>query len=778
MARITHHVLRFTLLLFFFAQALTAATQTSLTSDEGPQLTSGYSYLVTGDPHLIEFDGHPPLAKVINALPLLLAPDLGSPVDVPAWQSDDPISLVWVAEQFFYPYRPLDRLVVATRVPVALLGVLLAALVYRWANDLFGSRGGLLALSLVTFDPNLLAHAGLATNDLAVTVACFAAMFTFWRFLRRPTLRRALLSGLVLGLAQGAKLNALLLLPTQALLALVYLQILNPKPRIPSFVLRLSSIWLLAALTLWATYGFELRTLPGWPLPLPAGTHLLLWERVTEATGGGHPGFLMGEISTEGWWHYFPVAFAIKTPLPALLVLLGAMVAFGLGHRRGWTNEMALGIFPLLYAAVTIFSRLNIGYRHVLPVLPFLFVSAGRVANLSRVPSFVVRLSSFVLLIWLAIGTLQIHPHYLAFFNELVGGPDQGYHYLVDSNTDWGQALKALHRYLEKEGIHQVRLSTYIEYGPAFEAYGLNVDPLPPLHAAPGLLPSRFNPPAGVYAISSTTLQGIFTIDPEMYDWFRHREPDARIGHVMLLYRVREPDVRPTWVAQCFVPVAPLSPLVLGEGFGRPGLREAQFDCTTSWLIPAGGRPSGWYVLARETARRDDAFIRAQLAPLHLSFEQTRPGAEPPFSIFEASAPPTGPTYPSPASVRVGDLTFLGHTQSTLRAEPQGEANLEIWTFWQVDALPDRPLSLMLHLIGPGGEPVVVGDGLGVPVENWQVGDIIVQRHALNLPPDAPKGEYTLYTGAYWLDTLERWPVYQDGAPAGDTWNLPSLFIQ
>ena len=81
----------------------------------------------------------------------------------------------------------------------------------------------------------------------------------------------------------------------------------------------------------------------------------------------------------------------------------------------------------------------------------------------------------------------------------------------------------------------------------------------------------------------------------------------------------------------------------------------------------------------------------------------------------------------------------------------------------------------MLHLIGPGGTPVVVGDGLGVPLESWQVGDVLVQRHRLTLPQDAPIGDYTLYTGAYWLDTLERWPVLVDEKPAGDRVALSPL---
>jgi hypothetical protein len=83
----------------------------------------------------------------------------------------------------------------------------------------------------------------------------------------------------------------------------------------------------------------------------------------------------------------------------------------------------------------------------------------------------------------------------------------------------------------------------------------------------------------------------------------------------------------------------------------------------------------------------------------------------------------------------------------------------------------------MLHLTGPGGAPVLVGDGLGVPVENWQVGDVIIQRHRLEMPPDAAAGDYALYTGAYWLDTLERWPVIQEGQSIGDRIDLPPVSV-
>lgn len=769
------------LVLLFFAQVVSAATRLSLTSDEGPQLTSAYAYLTTGDPLLIEYDGHPPLAKIWNALPLLCVPDLSSPAEAPSWQSPDPISLLWVTQEFFYLYQPLERIVIPPRAMAALLGVLLLAVIYRWAADFFGAKAGLLALFLATFDPNLLAHAGLATNDLAVTLACTAALFACWRFLRQPTLRRALATGLLLGLAQSTKLNAVLLLPIVGLLLLVRAwRLLRAKQhdQLPRLMWHTGIIFGAALLTLWATYGFELRAVAGLPFPLPAGSHLLLWERVLKATGGGHPAFLMGEFSTGGWWYYFPIAFALKTPLPTLLALLAGAGLFLAGRRRTGDDELALGAFVLLYGAFVVYSRLNIGYRHLLPVLPLLLIALGaRVAYRSRttdhrprITFYALRITHYTLLAWLALNTLTLAPHYLAHFNELGGGPDQGYRYLVDSNLDWGQAFKELARYQQTHATGPIFISTHIKYEAALRSYGLDFAPLPPLNAAPGMLPRRFNPAPGVYALSTTTLQGILTADPEMYDWFRQREPDVKLGHALFVYHVIEPTTPAAWIAQCTVPVAPLPTDVITEGFGRDGLRQVYFDCTQSWLLP-GGAPPGWVALFRETARSNDAFIQTQLNTLHKSFEQTTTGFQPPFVIYEATSPIAPPAFPATDSVQIGGLRFLGHTTRPATGE------VEVWTYWQVETPPATLVSLMLHLVGPGGAPVCVGDGSGIPQEQWQPGDVLIQRHRLPLPPNAPAGLYTPQTGVYALETLERYPVIVNGQAIGDALSLSPVTI-
>jgi hypothetical protein len=796
------------LLLLLFTQTVSAINRTSLTIDEGLHITSGYSILRTGDYRLIE--EHPPLVKFIAAWPLLLDPDLADPRGLTGWELDtditDSLRLVRVTQDLVYDYQPLDRLVFAARLPIALLALLLGAVAFRWAADWFGSLGGLLALFLLAFDPNIIAHAGLATTDLGAACFILIALFAFQRFLHRPSWRRWALAGLTLGLAQGAKLSAMLLLPTQGLLILAYSIWNSSATPIPfgsaagiadrgegsrwrvllKWGTAYAGMLVLAALVLWALYGFEVGPVPELGVSLPAASHAIPWLRLREHMEGGHAAFLMGQVSHQGWWYYFPVALAVKTPLPILLAWLAALVALLFGLRRRWRDELALLLFPMLYFGSSLLSSLNIGYRHLLPILPALAVSSGRLVGcLGGLPR---RLVAIGLGLWLILSTVALQPHYLAYFNELAGGPDGGYRYLVDSNTDWGQALKDLARYQEAHDIGSVYLSMFTFLDPAI--YGVRYQPLTPMHGdTPAVFPSRFNPPPGIYVISTTTLQGIPLADPEMYDWFRHREPDARIGHVMFLYDVPRAIEPGGWVAQCVVPVAPLPPETIAEGFGRRDLRRGYFDCTQSWLIPEGGGSPGWYVVARDVTSQPDDFIQSHLARARLVYEQTQPHLVPPFVVFEWV----------PGGAMVPDLVSTGIVAPSawppLQAETEGENTsaplaleggpkwlgyrldstqvrlgqaVELQAYWRVRERPAQPLSLMAHLLGEDGQVVAVADGLGVPIENWQVGDIIVQRHILEIPPDAPAGMYWMQVGAYTLPDLRRLVVTAAQWPTSD----------
>jgi 4-amino-4-deoxy-L-arabinose transferase-like glycosyltransferase len=791
------------LLLLLFAQTTAAINRTSLTIDEGLHIASGYSILRTGDYRLIE--EHPPLTKYLMAWPLLLVPDLPDPSGLPAWEMDtaltDSLRLVQVSQALIYGYQPLDRLVFAARLPVALLAVLLGALVFRWATDWFGTRGGLLALFMLTFDPNILAHGGVAATDLGATCFILMALYTFQRFLQQPTAERWLLAGLTLGMAQAAKLSAMLLLPTQGLLVLVYGLRRHQSPANPkisdlkTYSLAYAGMVVLAAGVFWALYGFEVGPVAESELTLPAASHAIPWLRLLEHTQGGHAAFLLGQVSHQGWWYYFPVALALKTPLPVLLAWLAALAALVLGQRRAWPEELALLLFPLLYLVASLQSSLNIGYRHLLPLLPLLAISAGRLEGYLH--GRLGRLVALGLGAWLVVGTVSIRPHYLAYFNELAGGPDGGYRYLVDSNTDWGQALKDLARYQDEHGVESVYLSMFTFLDPAI--YGVRYRPLTPMHGdTPAVFPSRFNPPPGNYVISTTTLQGIPLADPEMYDWFRRREPDARIGHVMFLYRVPWLVEPGRWVAQCTVPVAPLSPPVVAEGFGEDDLRRVYFDCTQSWLFPAGGQTPGWYVLFRDTALQASPFTRAHLERARLAYEQKQSHEVPPFVVYEwtpgeafgadwaqegviapSAWPPLqveaeGQKLSAPLALE-GGPEWLGYWLDV--EQVRAGQGVELQTLWRVKEPPAEPFSLMAHLLAQDGRAVAVGDGLGVPVENWQAGDVILQRHVFEIPPDTLPGRYWVHVGAYTLSDLRRLPIASAAQPAADRILLRDLEV-
>jgi hypothetical protein len=760
------------MLLCFFAQVVLAGPRLSLTADEPVHMAQGYVYWTRGDWRFAWAVAQPPLPDALAGLGLLLQP--GPAVEeLEGWAEGDHSRFVSAFLRWYGPGPALEAATFVSRFPIALVALIGAAFVYRWARERFGRPAGWLALFLFTLDPNLLAHSGLATTDVLLAVWGFVGVYAATRWAATRSWTWGLLSGVALGLALASKTSGFFPLGIVGLLGFTWaLEDFRHQRSIGVWFRWAGQLALLvglAILTLWALYGFEFR-------PYPLATHWLLWQMLRQHVAEGHAAFLMGQVGHHGWWYYYPVALLLKTPLPTLLLIGAALILHLRSPWRGWA-ERDLWLYPLLYGIATLFSTIAIGYRYLLPILPFLYVFVGRLSSW-RTAGPLSRFLFPALLAWLALGTLRIAPHYLTFFNELAGGPYGGHRYLVDSNLDWGQSFKALREWLNSQipKSEPVYISFYTYADPSLYGIGYysyewesDGDEVP-------LLFSRFNPPPGLHIISATTLQGVFVGEPDNFNWFHHRGPIARPGVALFVYRVLPSDSSPTWLAQCTVPVAPLTPEAAADGFGRDDLRMAYFDCTSGWLYPTGGGDPGWFALFRPTALSDDPFIQRQLGRGRLSFEQRRTGALPPFAIYEQPAGKVSPPFVPESSIRVGTLTFLGHDYpGASPAQPGTSVDIETW--WRVEAVPPRPLSIMMHLVGPEGEPVIVGDGLAVPVDQWRPGDIIVQRHRLSIPPDVPSGEYQPFTGVYWLDTMERWLVEMDQKPAGDQIPLPVVRV-
>ncbi len=530
-----------------FSLLLTSAVTESPTMDEGNHIARGAAFLGTGDPRLsLE---HPPLVNTLSALPAHLLLDLQLPLDM-WWEAAE-----WYhfADNFLWRANPnATQILFLARLPIMWLGLFLAALAFRWASAMGGTRAGLLAMALVALDPNLLAHARLSTTDLGGTFFVFLAAYAFWRYARSPGIGRLILTGVALGLAFAAKMSAALFGPLLGL-ALVADALTGGAGRARRVLERLFALLAIAGLALlvvWGAYGFELGPVDVGGPRLPAPTYVRGVRAILNKSGSASPNYLWGEIKETGWWYYFVVALLVKTPLPTLILWVLSW------FRRPARSALFILLPAVLYFLTTLTSNLNIGYRHLLPMLPLLAVYAGQVAGgkwrvpapLTRIPNPASRIPNPVLplflVAWLTLNILFIYPHFLAFFNVIGGGPENGWRVLVDSNIDWGQDLKGLKAYLDAHQIERVKLAWF---GSAYpERYGIAFDPLPgvgfPSHFELWSDPpfDRTNPEPGVYAISVTNLVGAVLPDHEIYAWFRERAPTAKVGYSIFIYDVAQ----------------------------------------------------------------------------------------------------------------------------------------------------------------------------------------------------------------------------------------------
>lgn len=476
------------LLAIMQATMLLSVRQESQTSDEAYSLFAGYLHLTARDFSLCP--GYPPLTKDVAALPLLILRPHVPPM-TSAEASDFRGGRI-----FLYDNRA-DSLLFAARAAMTVFPLLLALLVFWAADEMFGRGPAFIALTLIVFEPNVLAHGPLVTNDVALACCLFGAIFAFWRYAVKPSAGRLALCGVAAGLTLAAKHSGVILFPILVLLSLVAGLVGQPddrgnrSPSIRRLLVALCGVAAISVAILWSFYTFRYRASPDATAPSPvlaaslgaapsslavkavataAHAHLLP-EAYLEGwaffrSTATRPTYLFGKLYAHGVWFYFPAAIAIKSTLGFLLLLAlvpVATLACGPGARR---EALWMLIPAAVYLLASMTSKLNIGLRHVLPVYPFLAVLAAaagwKLAQWRRAWGAIV--GSLVLLH--AASSLHAFPNYLAYSNELWGGPSKTYRVLTDSNVDWGQGLPAAERYLETH-----------DSSPCWLAYFGTVDP-------------------------------------------------------------------------------------------------------------------------------------------------------------------------------------------------------------------------------------------------------------------------------------------------------------
>lgn len=417
-----------------------------------------------------------------------------------------------------------DTLTFFARLPIILIALLLGYMIFRWTRELAGTLAGLFALLLYAADPNVLGHNHLVTTDVGIAAFIFSSAYFFVRFLKNPSWKNVFLSGLFLGLANLAKFSAVILFPLFGLLVILYAfskpRPETPEETQPSswrrklvfsFVLKFAASVAVCFAVIWSLYLVNTWNMPaevtqeiaravfpndrtmgrlaentviglsGIQLMKPLAHYFLGVFMVFARVSGGNTYFFLDTVSNQATPLYFPLVFLMKSTLPLLAIL-----AFGLcygvwriikvartdkSEGASWGSILAhsfhshiaqytmLG-FVVLYGYLSVTGNLNIGFRHLFPILPFLFVLGTKAVfdywrrhHGNHTTWTIMRGFIFIFTCWIILIPVFAYPSYLSYFNTAMGGHTEGYKYVTDSNYDWGQDAKRLDRWVEKYNL-------------------------------------------------------------------------------------------------------------------------------------------------------------------------------------------------------------------------------------------------------------------------------------------------------------------------------------
>ena len=413
-------------------------------------------------------------------------------------------------------------------------------------------------LLLYAFCPTVLAHARLVTSDIAATLGFIASVWAIWQLLQKITVPRLLLSSLCLSVLFLSKMSAPMIIPMYLIMIAVRLKNCPElEVLIPGRVFKLKtqasqlSAFILAGMInvivivffIWMSFGFRYSMINN----ARGGSAIMEqnWQGITKDTG--LPGkiivfsrqhhllpeaylfgfqfvlkksavrysYLNGEYKLTGSWYFFPYACLVKTPLPLLGIFLIIFLLALKKIRKPPTGSAMTGLYPYtplitlisVYGIFAVTSNMNIGHRHVLLLYPAAYILAGGGLSLLKKASGYLKFAAGFFLLWLIVESLSIWPHYLAYFNQIVGGPKSAYRHMVDSSLDWGQDLKGLGKWLKNNGLlNQRKTEVYVSYFgiASIDHYAPGVKKLPSYYGQEGEVP--FELKGGVYCISATML--------------------------------------------------------------------------------------------------------------------------------------------------------------------------------------------------------------------------------------------------------------------------------
>ena len=549
-------------------QLFAAISRKSITNDEIVHIPAGYYHLVAGEFQLN--NEHPPLVKLWAALPLLIV----QPDEPPAPKNPEEnfMERTWGFHERFWQANKSRFQSVSfwPRVMMIPITLALGVLIFSFARKLFGNTAALISVGLYVLEPTVLAHGRIVHTDVPAALVYLLFFFMLYRYSETPSARRAFGLALACAVALLTKFSMLIVLPVLAVYLFVRLIINRSERQQRSPVLLHSA--LIAGVVLFlvnAAYYFQHPALEAsdvrWvALQSPAlfgfvttlvrlvsyvvPTYYLFGVYNIELHNHfGHATSLLGQYNDLGWWYYFPVAFALKTTIPFLLLAvasLGWAVWKLIRRERHYRRFLWLVVPVVIYLAISLTSHINIGIRHFLPVYPFLFIAGGGLlAQLLRARKTVGTAVLVVLFAWMSFEAVRTFPNYTPYMNQLASSHPHWY-YLSDSNVEWGDDVGALADYLKARG--ETKVSAALSGGwSTLGRYG--VDYLDMVSMPPDKTPETRYVAIGASFLNGSVIPGDENVigrrsfeRTNLFARYRDRKPEAVFGNSIYLFREHE----------------------------------------------------------------------------------------------------------------------------------------------------------------------------------------------------------------------------------------------
>ena len=576
------------MLVLMFFLSIGSMKNDSAIRDEMPHIVAGYSYLTEADYRINP--EHPPLIKQLCALPLLFL-NVNFPDNNPAWK--DHVNDQWSLGNIFLYHSDnnADQMIFWGRIPIVILMLITGWIIFIWTNEIFKNKlAGLIGVTLFALSPNIIAHGRFITTDMGVAAFSVFALYSWWKFLKNPSWIKFSIAFLLQACLHLSKFSSPLFLPVIGIMAIMaifaYQQKWSLGKRVKIYIgatvlatilaYIIVGIWYQASSykmplavqqqlieesvfdTNFKNAGLATKFIKMTEIPVlrPYVQYFLGFIMVATHASYGHSTYFMGEIG-QNWSEYYFIAYLLKEPLASQVFLyLSGLILAGIVFKFLKSNSkkkdfqeafkkynifIAFNALIIIYLILGMMAKLQLGIRYIIPVFFYLYIMIGgliayQINQFKKINQSLYRFSLgliIILMAWLALVNFKTYPHYLAYFNETIGGPENGWEYLIDSNIDWGQDLRRLKSYADTNNIQDIKidyfgggdLDYYFGQG-NYELWGFDREPT-----------------TGWLAISVNAIQWNSANDEEKqsYHWLTDKyEPVEKIGYSIFVYHIPE----------------------------------------------------------------------------------------------------------------------------------------------------------------------------------------------------------------------------------------------